>query len=75
MGISLAQFSPLPFQAQVVAVWEYGTCIATRYEEADTVGLYHMNGFFVELYYDNEVNKLCENLTIFTADDTYRLED
>ena len=75
MSTTLAEFSALSFQDQVVAVWEYGTYIATRYEEEDTVGLYHMNGFFVELYYDNHVNKLCEHLTIFTAADTDRLED
>jgi hypothetical protein len=73
--MTLAEFSALPFQDQVVAVWEYGTYIATRYEEEDTVGLYHMGGFFVELYYDNLANKLCEHLTTFTGDDTDRLED
>ena len=76
MPPTLAEFTALPFQDQVVLVWDYGSYIATRYEEEDTVGLYHMNtGFFVELYYDNEVNELCERLTTFAGDGTDRLED
>lgn len=76
MPVTLATFSLLPFQQQIVLVWDEGSYLATRYEEEDTVGLYHMQGgFFVELYYDNEVNKLCEHLTTFTGEDADKLED
>ena len=76
MSMILAEFNALPFQEQTVAVWKHGTFVATRYKEEDTIALYHMNtGFFVELYYNNGVNKLCEHLTTFTGADIDRLED
>ena len=51
MSIALDSFRDLPFEEQVMWVWNEGSYVATRYEEEDTVGLYHMQGvFFVELY-------------------------
>ena len=76
MALPLDQFRILDFEEQVAAVWDQGNYIATRYEEEDTVGLYHMRGgFFVELYYDNTANHLVERTRSFQHDDMDSLED
>ncbi|TGD80751.1 hypothetical protein [Hymenobacter wooponensis] len=56
-----------PFSKQVILIWEEGTYLATRYEEEDTVGLYHMDSFFVELYYDHVSNRIVERTRTFTS--------
>jgi len=55
---SRASFDQLPLQAQLGLVVFEGTFLATRFEEEDTVNLYHMGSFFAEVYYDPEVNHL-----------------
>jgi len=68
MQTSHYAFRALPFEQQVVLVWNEGRYLATRYEEEDTVGLYWMQGcFFVELYYDNLENKMVERTRTFTS--------
>ncbi|GGF23397.1 hypothetical protein [Hymenobacter cavernae] len=67
-------FRTLSFQEQVVLVWDGGIYLATRYEEEDTVGLYHMSGgYFVELFYDHLENKMQEYTRTLTS--TECLED
>ncbi|AII50378.1 hypothetical protein [Hymenobacter sp. APR13] len=74
MPYSLQTFQSIPFEQQVTVVWNEGKYIATRYEEEDTVGLYHMDGgFFVELYYDSYQNKMVERTNSFS--DPEGLED
>ena len=76
MAFSLDQFGVLDFEEQIAAVWDQGSYIATRHEEEDTVGLYHMRGgFFVELYYDNTANHLVERIRSFQHDDMDSLKD
>ncbi|GAB2452624.1 hypothetical protein GCM10011375_39670 [Hymenobacter qilianensis] len=61
-------FLGLPFSEQAQVVWQEGTYLATRYEEEDTVGLYHLPaGFFVELSYDHVANELIKRVRTFTS--------
>ncbi len=57
--MTIAVFNALPYDRQLVAVFDSGTFLARRYEEEDAVNLYHLfNRFFVELYYDTQANEL-----------------
>lgn len=57
--MTLYEFNQLSFEQQLVAVFDTGTYLARRWEEADGVNLYHLpGGFFVELYYDTHANEL-----------------
>lgn len=68
MPTSNYAFRALPFDQQAQAVWEEGTYLATRYEEEDTSGLYHMpSGFFVKLAYDHVADELLEQVRTFTS--------
>ncbi|SET99327.1 hypothetical protein [Hymenobacter actinosclerus] len=76
MDLSLDQFNTLDFEAQIVAVWDQGRFIATRYEEEDTVGLYYMRGgFFVELFYNSDANHIVDRTRPFLSHDRDSLED
>ena len=66
-SMNLHQFNALPYDRQLVAVFDCGIFLARRYEEEDAVNLYHLFGsFFVELYYDTQVNELV-GLRSFTS--------
>lgn len=57
--MTLYQFNALPYERQLVHVFDEGTFLARRWEEEDGVNLYHLpGGFFVELYYDTHANEL-----------------
>lgn len=57
--MTLYEFNQLPYERQLVAVFDTGTFLARRWEEEDGIGLYYLPGeFFVELYYDTHANKL-----------------
>jgi hypothetical protein len=58
MPITLAKFKSLSRVGQFGVVLHEGTYLATRYEEEDTINLYHLGSFFVEVYYDPEINHL-----------------
>ena len=76
MNISKLSFDALPFEQQIVLVWDEGHFIARRYEEEDVFGLYRMAaGFFVELYYDQYANEIVKSTSTFANDDTERLSD
>lgn len=68
MPTSHYAFRALPFDQQARLVWDEGRHLATRYEEVDTVALYHMEGgFFVELFYNPIDNVLQERLITFVS--------
>jgi len=50
---------------QLGTVLNGGTYLATRYEDQDTINLYSLGSFYVEVYYDPEVNHLhrCHSFT------------
>lgn len=57
--MTLYEFNLLPYERQLVAVFDTGTFLATRWEEEDAVNLYHLpGGVFVELYYDTHANEI-----------------
>jgi hypothetical protein len=67
MPASYAHFRLLPFEQQLPLIWVEGTFLATRWEEEDAVGLYHMaGGFFSEVYYDGEDKRIL-NVQCFTS--------
>ena len=57
--MNLYEFNLLPYERQLVAVFDEGTFLARRWEEEDGVNLYHLPGdFFVEVYYDTLANEI-----------------
>jgi hypothetical protein len=58
--MTLYEFNALPYERQLVAVFDEGTFLARRWEEEDGINLYHLpdlgTGFFVEVYYDTHAN-------------------
>ena len=72
--MTLYEFNALPYERQLVAVFDTGTFLATRWEEEDAMNLYHLpdGGVFVELYYDTHRNEIT-NLRAFTS--AAQLED
>jgi hypothetical protein len=66
MPLSHYAFRALPFEDQLVAVYEEGRWLARRYEEEDWINLYHLGSFFVEVYYDPEANRVHRTRT-FTS--------
>jgi hypothetical protein len=57
--MTLYEFNALPYERQLVAIFDTGTFLARRWEEEDGINLYHLPGdFFVELYYDTHANEL-----------------
>jgi hypothetical protein len=66
-GMTLYEFNLLPYERQLVGVFETGTFLARRWEEEDGINLYHLpGGFFVEVYYDTYVNQIVR-LRSFTS--------
>ena len=61
------QFKQLPYDWQLVAVFDTGHKVATRWEEEDWVNLYWLPGdVFVELYYDTYLKEITQ-LKAFTS--------
>jgi hypothetical protein len=60
--MTLYTFNLLPTDRQLVAVFDTGSFLATRWEEEDAVNLYHLagpgKGVFVELYYATHANAI-----------------
>lgn len=57
--MTLYEFNQLPYERQLVAVFDTGTFLAWRWEEEDGINLYHLpGGFFAEVYYDKHSNEL-----------------
>ena len=55
--MTLNQFNQLDEMEQIEAVWS-GKHLATRHDEIHDILLYQIDGFFVEVYYNNEYNKI-----------------
>jgi hypothetical protein len=67
--VTLYEFNQLPYERQLVAVFDTGTYLARRWEEEDGINLYHLpSGFFVELYYDTHRNELVRLRSFSSAD-------
>jgi hypothetical protein len=65
--MTLYEFNSLPYERQLVAVFDTGTFLARRWEEEDGINLYYLPGdFFVEVYYDTHVNQIV-HLRSFTS--------
>jgi hypothetical protein len=65
--MTLYEFNALPYERQLVAVFDTGTFLARRWEEEDGINLYHLpGGVFVEIYYDTHVNQIVQ-LRSFTC--------
>lgn len=63
----LYQFNLLSYDRQLVAVFDTGHKVATRWEEEDWVNLYWLpGGVFVELYYDTYTKEITQ-LKSFTS--------
>jgi hypothetical protein len=60
--MTLYQFNALPYEHQLVHVFDKGTFLTRRWEEEDGINLYHLpdlsTGFFVEVYYDTYANEI-----------------
>ena len=57
-GMTRAAFTRLSYEHQLAAVFDEGTFLAQRREGTDSISLYYLNSFFVELYYDTQVQAL-----------------
>ncbi|MBF9221765.1 hypothetical protein [Hymenobacter ruricola] len=67
--MTLYKFNLLPYDRQLVAVFDAGHKVATRWEEEDWVNLYWLpGGIFVELYYDTHLKEITQ-LKSFTSSD------
>jgi hypothetical protein len=65
--MTLDEFNLLPYERQLVAVFDEGTFLARRWEEEDGINLYHLpGGVFVEIYFDTHVNQIVQ-LRSFTS--------
>jgi hypothetical protein len=57
----LYEFNLLPYERQLVAVFNTGTFLARRWEAEDGINLYLLpGGVFVEIYYDTHVNQIVQ---------------
>ncbi|RDV13338.1 hypothetical protein DXT99_20175 [Pontibacter diazotrophicus] len=52
------QFNCYPRDTRADLVWEHGRFLAIRTEMGCSVVLYHMSGFFVEVWYSPEDNQI-----------------
>ncbi|MGI4734099.1 MAG: hypothetical protein ACRYG7_02875 [Janthinobacterium lividum] len=57
--MTLYEFNALPYERQLVTVFDEGTFLARRWEEEDGINLYYLlGGVFVEIYYDTPLNQI-----------------
>jgi hypothetical protein len=71
--MTLYEFSLLPYERQLVHVFDEGTFLARRWEEEDGINLYHLpSEVFVEVYFNTHINQTVR-LRSFTS--TTPLED
>lgn len=55
--MTLHEFISLSEQEQTTALWD-GSFFLWREEKEHTILLYKLHGFYVEVYYSNETNKI-----------------
>jgi hypothetical protein len=59
--MTLYEFNALPYERQLVHVFNEGTFLARRWEEEDGINLYHLpGGVFVEIHFDTHVNQIVQ---------------
>jgi len=58
--MTLYQFKTLDEEEQYNTVWNNGVFIAVRISKEDKFLLYQIDGFYVELKYDVNINKIVE---------------
>ena len=58
MKFSLYEFNILPDGEKADNVWEHGKFITNRVVEGHVINLYSINGFYVEIWYDQPNNKI-----------------
>jgi len=51
-------FSSLPLTTQADLLWEHGSFVRVQSKQELTVSLYKMTGFYVEVFYEQELNKI-----------------
>ena len=51
-------FSSLPFTTKAELLWKHGEFVRVQSKQELTVSLYKMPGFFVEVFYEQELNKI-----------------
>ena len=57
--MTLYEFNALPYEHELVAVFDTGDLLATCWEDENAVNLYHLpGGVFAELYYDTHRNQI-----------------
>ena len=56
--MKLYEFSRLIEEEQYNTVWDIGTLVDQYFKESVVINLYAINEFFVEVYYDNDNNKI-----------------
>ena len=72
MPTNLNSFLAMQLEEQIYTVVNEGDYLARRYEEEPGVNLYNMGGFFCEVYYNYDINKIVRTET-FT--DSEKLQD
>jgi hypothetical protein len=70
--MALYEFNALPYERQLVAIFDEGTFLGRRWEEKGGINLYHLpgpdTGLFAEVYYDMHGNKIAQ-AQAFTSSD------
>ena len=65
--MTLYEFNALPYERQLVLVFDQARFLATRWEEEDAVNLYVLpGGPFVEIFYDTHADEITR-LRAFTS--------
>ena len=68
--MTLYFFNALPYELQLIAVFEAGTFLATRWEEEnEAVNLCHLlGGVFIEVYYNTHNNEITRLESFVSSD-------
>jgi hypothetical protein len=59
--VDIFEFNLMPTNDQAAYTWEFGTYLASRSWKNHSINLYHVDKFFVEVWYDpgmNHVDKI-----------------
>jgi hypothetical protein len=57
--MTLDEFNALPYERQLVHVFDEGTFLARRWKEEDGINLYHLpGGLFAETCYDSQTKAI-----------------
>lgn len=56
--LGIYEFKLLPYVEQLTYIWYHGTFLATRISRTHKVNLYHIDTFFIEVFFDPIKNEL-----------------